>query len=141
MTESMQIGPSYMLQFDLVMGCRLAYSKNLDNGLYLEYSLDHGVSWLLVRDPCLPPAVCDAFHQGTVYDATRFTEWQTITELLPSDTWSASSRFRWMQPDWGPTDHWSIRRVYIGQQCPRMCSGHGKCNEGICKYDYAICKL
>ena len=37
------------------------------------------------------------------------------------------------QSYWGPTDTWAIARLYIGQQCLSMCTGHGECREGICK--------
>ncbi len=88
MTDAMQIGPSYMIQFDLVMGCHTAYTRHIDNRLYLEYSVDHGSRWDLVKEPCLPPMLCDEYHAGTLYDASQFPEWTRTTVLLPQDTWS-----------------------------------------------------
>ena len=44
-----------------------------------------------------------------------------------------ATRFRMRQSNWGPTDTWGIARLYIGQQCPAMCGGHGECREGICQ--------
>lgn len=32
-------------------------------------------------------------------------------------------------------DNWAITNVYIGQQCPEMCHGHGRCDEGLCHCD------
>ena len=43
-----------------------------------------------------------------------------------------ATRFRMRQSNWGPTDTWAIARLYIGQPCPAMCTGHGECREGIC---------
>ena len=43
-----------------------------------------------------------------------------------------STRFRLRQSQWSNTDTWGVARLYIGQQCPNMCHGHGDCNEGIC---------
>ncbi|KAL5013759.1 hypothetical protein ScPMuIL_008029 [Solemya velum] len=135
MTESMPIGPSYMMQFDLVMGCKKPYNPTLDNHLYLEYSKDHGLSWSLVEDPCLPPSTCDEFRAGTVFDASQYPEWTRVMVLLPPATWGPGTRFRLRQSDWSMSDSWSVARLYIGQQCPDMCNGHGQCVEGFCKCD------
>ncbi|KAL8563520.1 hypothetical protein ACOMHN_064345 [Nucella lapillus] len=133
MTEAVQISPGYMVQFDLVMGCGQPYTTNLNNQVLLQYSVDHGITWLMAEDPCLPPDVCQQYQAGTVYDASQFPEWTTVTVLLSPDTWSPHSRFRWVQEEWGSRDDWAVRRVYVGHQCPSMCGGHGQCNEGVCK--------
>ncbi|XP_050414411.2 reelin isoform X2 [Patella vulgata] len=135
MTESLNIGPSQMIQFDLTMGCGTPYTKGIDNQLYLEYSTDHGISWGLVEKPCLPPDICNTYHSGTLYHYSQYPEWTKINVLLPPDTWSPHTRFRWIQPEWGPTDAWAIKRFYIGQQCPDMCNGQGACEHGLCKCD------
>ncbi|KAH3880980.1 hypothetical protein DPMN_004902 [Dreissena polymorpha] len=134
-TESMHIGPGYIMQFELVMGCGLPYSSLRDNRLYLEYSTDHGIHWSLVVDPCLPPSPCDLVHQGTIYDWTQYREWTRVTVPLPTTTWGPSTRFRLRQDTWARTDTWGVARLYIGQQCPNMCHGHGECNEGVCSCD------
>ncbi|XP_070192277.1 reelin-like isoform X2 [Littorina saxatilis] len=133
MTEALQVSPGYMVQFDLVMGCGKPYTTNLNNQVLMQYSVDHGITWVMVEEPCLPPDVCQQYRAGTVYDASQFPEWQTVTVLLSPDTWSSHTRFRWVQQEWGSRDDWAIKRVYVGHQCPNMCSGHGKCNEGVCK--------
>lgn len=43
-----------------------------------------------------------------------------------------STKFRFRQNQWTNTDTWGVARLYIGQQCPNMCHGHGECNEGTC---------
>ncbi|KAL4226959.1 hypothetical protein ACF0H5_014936 [Mactra antiquata] len=134
-TESMHVGPGYIVQFELVMGCGLPYSETMDNRLYLEYSTDHGIHWGLVIDPCLPPAACKPVHQGTIYDWTQYKDWTRVTVPLPSTTWGPSTRFRIRQSDWSNTDTWGVARLYVGQQCPNMCHGHGECNEGTCVCD------
>ncbi|ESO91434.1 hypothetical protein LOTGIDRAFT_228850 [Lottia gigantea] len=135
MTESLNVGPSQMIQFDITMGCGVPYSKNRDNQLYLEYSSDHGIYWNLVYDSCLPPAICETYKPGTVYHYSQYSHWTKVNIILPPDTWSPHTRFRWIQPEWGPNDAWAIRRFYVGQQCPDMCNGHGACEQGFCKCD------
>ncbi|XP_045165547.2 reelin-like [Mercenaria mercenaria] len=134
-TESMHVGPRYMMQFELVMGCGLPYSENIDNRLYLEYSTDHGIHWGLVIDPCFPQAPCEPIHKGTVYDWTQYREWTRVTIPLPVTTWGPSTRFRLRQSHWTNTDTWGVARLYIGQQCHNMCHGHGECHEGTCICD------
>lgn len=133
MTRSMHVGPSYIIQFDLVMGCHLMYSDDLDNDLYLEFSADHGLSWGLVIVPCLPPKACNVFTEGTIYKPSKYTSWTQVTVPLPPATWGPVTKFRLRQPDWSPTDSWGVSRLYIGQQCPAMCSGHGQCTDGVCR--------
>ncbi|XP_060065663.1 reelin-like [Ylistrum balloti] len=133
MTRSMHVGPSYIIQFDLVMGCHIMYSDDIDNDLYLEYSADHGLSWGLVTAPCLPPKACDVFTEGTIYKPSKYTAWTQVTVPLPPATWGPVTKFRLRQPDWSPTDSWGVSRLYIGQQCPAMCNGHGQCTDGVCR--------
>lgn len=46
----MQIGASYMLQFNLVMGCGKPFALHVDNQISLEYSTNHGLTWHLVLE-------------------------------------------------------------------------------------------
>ena len=87
MTTSMHIGPSYALQFDIVLGCSTLFTPNLDNKISLEYSTNHGMTWQLVRDGCHPPAMCEEYHEPTVYDASQYGQWTRVTILLPQNTW------------------------------------------------------
>ena len=52
---------------------------------------------------------------------------------------SSATRFQWRQVEWSNADHWAVAHLYIGQSCPQMCNGHGRCVEGICKY--VLCVL
>jgi len=49
-TQSMQIGASYMIQFNLVMGCGQAFTPHMDNQVKLDYSTNHGLTWHLVQE-------------------------------------------------------------------------------------------
>lgn len=49
-TQSMQIGASYMIQFNLVMGCSQAFTPHMDNQVKLDYSTNHGLTWHLVQE-------------------------------------------------------------------------------------------
>lgn len=49
----MQIGASYMIQFNLVMGCGQKFTPHMDNQVKLEYSTNHGLTWHLVQEVSL----------------------------------------------------------------------------------------
>ena len=87
MTDVMKIGPSYMIQFNLSMGCGDPYVQGINNKVYLEYSTDHGLNWEMVEKACLPPTSCEEFNPGTVYDFFQYPRWSRITVKLPPDTW------------------------------------------------------
>lgn len=46
---------------------------------------------------------------------------------------SSATRFRWIQNYYGEQDEWALDDIYIGQQCPSMCHGHGWCDHGHCR--------
>lgn len=48
---------------------------------------------------------------------------------------SSATRFRWIQSYYGEQDEWALDDIYIGQQCPNMCHGHGWCDHGHCRSD------
>ncbi|XP_041109989.1 reelin-like isoform X1 [Polyodon spathula] len=135
-TQSMQIGASYMIQFSLVMGCGQDFTPNMDNQVSLEYSSNHGLTWHLVQETCLPgmPS-CPEFTSPSVYHPSEFTSWRRVTLSLPHKTWSSATRFRWIQSYYTGQDEWALDSIYIGQQCSHMCHGHGWCNHGLCSCD------
>ncbi|KTF71124.1 hypothetical protein cypCar_00048572, partial [Cyprinus carpio] len=83
---------------------------------------------------CLPgmPS-CSEFTASSVYHPSEFTDWRRITLPLPYKTWSSATRFRWIQNYYQEQDEWALDDVYIGQQCPQMCRGHGWCDHGHCR--------
>ncbi|KAJ8391092.1 hypothetical protein AAFF_G00097130 [Aldrovandia affinis] len=135
-TQSMQIGASYTLQFSLVMGCGRDPSPHIDTQVRLEFSTNHGLTWHLVKEACLPgmPS-CPEFTAPSVYHPSEFTNWRRITLPLPHKTWSSATRFRWIQNYYSEQDEWALDDIYIGQQCPNMCHGHGWCDHGHCRCD------
>ncbi|KAI1888402.1 hypothetical protein AGOR_G00184780 [Albula goreensis] len=135
-TQSMQIGASYTLQFSLVMGCGRDPSPHIDTQVRLEFSTNHGLTWHLVKEACLPgmPS-CPEFTAPSVYHPSEFTDWRRITLPLPHKTWSSATRFRWIQNYYSEQDEWALDDIYIGQQCPNMCLGHGWCDHGHCRCD------
>ncbi|GIY14306.1 reelin [Caerostris extrusa] len=136
-TKSITVGPSYMVQFDLLMGCGSMFSSEKKNQVRLEFSTNHGMNWFPVYKPCLPSnGSCNGvFTKGTVYDATEFSKWKRVTVSLLPATWSSSTRFRFIQHEFDTSDNWALDNLYIGPQCKDMCSGHGRCIEGTCMCD------
>ncbi|XP_026788519.2 reelin isoform X1 [Pangasianodon hypophthalmus] len=135
-TQSMQIGASYTLQFSLIMGCGHKPSPHIDTRVRLEFSTNHGLTWHLVKQICLPgmPS-CPEFTAPSVYHPSEFITWKRITLPLHQKTWSSATRFRWIQNFYGEQDEWALDNIYIGQQCPLMCYGHGWCDHGHCRCD------
>ncbi|PKU41761.1 reelin isoform x1 [Limosa lapponica baueri] len=125
-TQSMQIGASYMIQFNLVMGCGQAFTPHMDNQVKLDYSTNHGLTWHLVQESFLFPG------------KTSGTNIESLKCIKSDNTkWhkSSATRFRWSQCYYTAQDEWALDNIYIGQQCPNMCSGHGWCDHGVCRCD------
>ena len=86
-TDPMHIGPSFVLQFDLVMGCDKPYKAGINNQVYLEFSVDHGMTWSLVRAGCWPPRICGEYHTPSVFHAVEYHTWKRVSIALPHVTW------------------------------------------------------
>lgn len=68
------------------------------------------------------------------YKTFRIMSWSGLTGLYaPSVFRSSATRFRWIQNYYGEQDEWALDDIYIGQQCPNMCHGHGWCDHGHCR--------
>ena len=48
-SKPVRVGPGYIAQFDMVMGCGAPFDVGIDNAVYFQYSTDHGVTWNNVR--------------------------------------------------------------------------------------------
>ncbi|XP_050716652.1 reelin-like isoform X2 [Eriocheir sinensis] len=137
-TKSLGIGPSHMMQFDLVIGCGDQSFQDTLNKVVLEYSVNHGITWSLVHRPCTPalPGCRTFYTRGTVYHASEFPQWKRVTLRLPQHTWSPSTRLRLRQTDENEIgESWAVDNLYIGRQCPGLCSGHGHCTSTGCRCD------
>ncbi|MEX1190925.1 MAG: PKD domain-containing protein [Brumimicrobium sp.] len=80
----------------------------VDEGVSLEYSLDGGVTWVLIHDHVV-------LNNGT--DPLQ-TTWQEYCHAIPPAAQTASTRFRWNQyaASSALNDHWGIDDVKITAQ-------------------------
>ncbi|KAJ8046874.1 Reelin [Holothuria leucospilota] len=124
-----------IIQFELAMSCS-TYSPDCFR-IYLDYSIDMGKHWNPVYEYCLPSDVnCDSYHGDSSFASDVYNQWTRVVVPLPLWTWSRATRFRWIQlGGFIPSNSWALSYVYIGYACPLMCSGHGKCDSGVCICD------
>uniref|UniRef100_A0A8B9J9J5 Reelin n=1 Tax=Astyanax mexicanus TaxID=7994 RepID=A0A8B9J9J5_ASTMX len=122
-TQSMQIGASYTLQFSLVMGCGRESSPHIDTQVRLEFSTNHGLTWHLVKEV-----------RALDFLSMREIDERTVN-INNMSYESGATRFRWIQNYYSEQDEWALDDIYIGQQCPQMCHGHGWCDHGHCRCD------
>jgi len=88
-TDAMHVGPSSILEFELVMGCHHTTPLFNDEPVRLEYSTDHGMSWSLVLEGCWPPNTCTHYHSPSVYHVVEYPHWRRVTIILPLPMWCA----------------------------------------------------
>lgn len=95
-SAAMQTGPialnstgTYVIQFDLVMKCGVAYSQQ--NPVIVEYNTNAGVgtSWTSLRTKCFPgTSSCnsnpDLYARATTYYSTEYKEWRRVTIPIPA---------------------------------------------------------
>lgn len=137
------IQPGYMMQFKIVVGCEATSCGDL-HSVMLEYTKDaRSDSWQLVQTQCLPSSSnsigCSPFqfHEATIYNAVNSSSWKRVTLQLPDHVSSSATQFRWIQKgEETEKQSWAIDHVYIGEACPKLCSGHGYCTTGaVCICD------
>ena len=95
-TTAVQTGPitinstgTYVVQFDLLMKCGIAYSQQ--NPVIVEYNTNAGAgtSWTSLRTKCFPgSSVCLnnplLYARPTTYYSTEYKEWRRVTIPLPA---------------------------------------------------------
>ncbi|PIO39297.1 hypothetical protein AB205_0206040, partial [Aquarana catesbeiana] len=137
------IQPGYMIQFKIVVGCEVNTCVDRHSVL-LEYTKDARTDlWQLVQTQCLPSSSnsigCSPFqfHEATIYNSVNSSVWKRVTLQLPDHVSSSATQFRWIQKgDETEKQSWAVDHVYIGEACPKLCSGRGYCTTGaICICD------
>ncbi|KAF2351369.1 Sialidase [Trinorchestia longiramus] len=135
-TSDIKIVGNTSLHFEIAIGCDAAWDKSLPP-VRVEFSLDHGYSWTLVRSTCLPgDSSCLQLDDSSVFYGPL--TWTRIVYPLYNVGPAKYVRFRWIQePTADPqaTHEWSLRRVYIGTACPHHCLGRGYCMNALCYCD------
>lgn len=84
-TWDFHVSASTFLQFELSMGCSKPYSNS--HSIHLQYSLNNGRDWHLVREECVPPTIgCQHYTESSIYTSERFQNWKRVTVYLPPST-------------------------------------------------------
>jgi gliding motility-associated-like protein len=78
----------------------------VDEGVYLQYSIDGGVNWITIHY-FYPPFYTDGSSHGL--------NWQNYVFNIPAAAQTTATEFRWIQDDGSSnsTDHWGIDNVQI----------------------------
>lgn len=94
------------------------------------------------------PMTCFDYIYGSISGILRW-KWSYLTSfhasmhfqfcILFSGCRSSATRFRWVQNYYQEQDEWALDDIYIGQQCPQMCRGHGWCDHGHCRSVVITC--
>ena len=117
------------VQFTLDVGC-----GNASETVNLQYTPgipSSGSISTFLRDVCKYGSVCpNGYDLKSSYDSPTFGTWGRITIPLPAAAQTPYSAFKWEQPSFTSATSWALSDVYIGAECPGMCSGHGTCRPG-----------
>nr|XP_026690434.1 reelin [Ciona intestinalis] len=129
-----QIDNHYFMQFSINLACGHAHTSSVE----VQYSTDHGRTWLLLQNECLPGSCPGHFWwQNTVYDSDAYSSWRRVTIPLPESALTTATRFRWLEQRSNVTSQWAIDDVYVGSDrtCPLLCSNNGFCTLNGCRCD------
>ena len=86
-TNSMQVSQSFILQFELAINCNHHSASKLLGFVFLEYSVDHGMTWKLVNGQCWHSSECSKIETPSIYHSSEFSGWKRVTVILPEPTW------------------------------------------------------
>ena len=117
------------VQFTLDVGCgKASETVNLQ---YTPGIPSSGGITTFVRTVCKYGSVCpNGYDLQSSYVSPTFGTWGRITIPLPAAAQMPDSAFKWEQPSFTSATSWALSDVYIGAECPGMCSGHGTCRPG-----------
>lgn len=93
-------------------------------------------TWVLQGEPSGHPFLRNSPHsQGWRWDTGTGSN-SLLNPFCSLWTFSAT-QFRWIQKgEETEKQSWAIDHVYIGEACPKLCSGHGYCTTGaVCICD------
>lgn len=123
------------IQFWLNVGCGVNQGSTSVYDVQLKYSVG-GSSFQYVRTACLYGSCRNQYQRSSSFDWSLFTTWRRVTIPLPLAALTAYTVFAWSQRSFTSTSSWAIDGVYVGDECPNMCSGHGNCtSSGVCSCD------
>uniref|UniRef100_A0A3Q3E4M8 Reelin n=1 Tax=Hippocampus comes TaxID=109280 RepID=A0A3Q3E4M8_HIPCM len=104
---------------------------------YLQFTLRLGSRSTL--SSCPAP---DQAGEGVLlhYSTDNGITW-TLLQHYAYQGFHDATRFRWIQNYYGEQDEWALDDIYIGQQCPNMCHGHGWCDHGHCRSAFEVTEI
>ncbi|KAH9493210.1 hypothetical protein Btru_022282, partial [Bulinus truncatus] len=146
-SREVKISKDHVLQFSVNVGCDRPWNYSIQP-VNVEYSTDHGMTWVDLVTHCLKDASClPHSHPAASHYHGVHNNWRRITTPLNGLPVSNGTRFRWQQlPDGLPNSQdWALADIYIGPACPEHCHGHGYCfmEKCVCDegYDGLDCTL
>jgi len=82
-TWEFSVSASSFLQFDIAMGCSGTLSTQY--AVRVQYSVDMGLGWLPVVEPCTADARrdCSGYHLSNDLVSTAYANWTRVSVYLP----------------------------------------------------------